>query len=149
MMPSLETARNACHLMWLSDGRIFALGGYDGINWFDSVEMINRCWTRDAKTSTKGAWRHVAPMLHTRCLFAAVQIHGVILVCGGFTNGGRNLASAEIFHPPPPGISKEMGQWTSIKPMKSPMQCFGGVVFDDTVFVFGTLLLIYLPFYNI
>lgn len=83
------------------------------------------------------AWRLVAPMLTARNLFGAVSSHNIILVAGGATAGATLLNSVEAFTPPAVGDSKDLGQWTTIQPMKSAMAVGSGLVWNGDIFLFG------------
>jgi len=136
-MPSLDRASADCQVVWLTDGRVFAIGGYaGGGEYLNSVEMTIREWSSESAAAR--IWRNVARMLTARYLFAAVAVHGLILVAGGETTGQVNLSSVELFTPPPAADPKALGQWTSMQPMPSSMWCYAGVASGESVFVFDS-----------
>lgn len=138
-MPSLAVARQGLRVVWLSDGRVFAIGGNEKDNaWFNTVEMITREWSTEGAGA--GIWRNVAGMLTARTFFGSITMHNLVLVAGGCTAGDATLSSVEVFTPPAATGTEDLGQWTGIKPMLSPMTCFAAVVYDEAVFVFGTLI---------
>ena len=56
------------------DGKIFALGGHDGLSIFDSVEQY------DPKTEQ---WTTATSMQTKRCRLGVSALRGKIYVCGG------------------------------------------------------------------
>jgi len=138
LMPPMERARCAFQVIWLSDGRIFAIGGWNDGEKLDSVEMLHREWAFDGETT--GKWRQCSPMLAARDDFAAVALHGkVVLVAGGFSFNGMWLDSVDLFTPPPAaGDPCALGQWTNLQPMQSaPQSQCTGVFSGGVVFIFG------------
>jgi len=133
-MPSLKMGRSNCRVVWLPDGRVFAIGGYDERGFLNSVEMTRREWS--SEDAPAGDWRNVARMLTARPEFAADVVHGLILVAGGFTTGFLRLSSVELFTPPAAADPQALGQWTAMQPMSSPIACFAGVASGEAVFVF-------------
>jgi len=136
LMPAMETARLDFRVVWLPDGRIFAIGGWDGIQ-LDSVEMLYRDWAFDGETT--GTWRQCSPMLAARDDFAAVALHGeVVLVAGGCMSSGEWLDVVDLFTPPPAaGNPHALGQWTNLQPMQSAPRSWSiGVFSGGVVFIF-------------
>lgn len=70
-------------------GKIYALGGHNGLSIFDSVE----CY--DTMTDT---WKEVLPMLSKRCRLGVSTLGGKIYACGGY-DGSSFLKSVEVFDP--------------------------------------------------
>lgn len=138
-MPSLNVARYFLQVIWLKDGRLFTIGGFDNDNKaLNTVEMMTRVWNSGAEQKT--GWHLVAPMLNARCLCAAVLIHNVIIVAGGRITGDQKIASVEIFTPPAADDQQALGQWTNVQPMQSPTESLGGVFYGGEVLVFGTFI---------
>lgn len=144
-IPCLNLARAACRVVWLPDGRIFAIGGYAGekTGFSNSVEMTTREYFTDGVVAR--IWHNKARMLNARSTFAAVIAHGLILVAGGWTVGNVKLSSVECFTPPAASDPSALGQWTSILSMPSPMVCLAGVASGKAVFVFRRLILLHEP----
>lgn len=94
----------------------------------------------NTKTVGKGDWRQVAGMLTARSNFATIVVQNIILVAGGMTAGDVLLSSVECFTPPAVADNWNLGQWTSIQPMPMPLISFAGVLSDETVLIFGTLI---------
>jgi len=123
-MPPMKTKRAFFQVVWLPDGRIFAMGGAS-----NSVEMLHREWTFDGETTDQ--WRRCNPMRNARTNFSAVVLHGdVVLVAG--------VKSVELFTPPPAASDmRAMGQWTNLQLMPSfPSYTSSGVFSDGGVFIF-------------
>ena len=71
------------------NGKIYALGGHNGLSIFESVECLD--------TST-GKWAEVTPMLTKRCRLGVATLRGRIYACGGY-DGSSFLKSVEVFDP--------------------------------------------------
>lgn len=136
-MPRLKTPRSCFQLVWLSDGRIFAIGGYNG-SYLSSAEMLIREWTSDGQMT--GQWQECISMLTKRADFAAVALRdAAVLVAGGDATSGGWLDRVELFVPPTMGYPRALGQWTEIQPMpSSPRRLCSAVFSNDAVFIFGT-----------
>jgi len=135
-MPHMETARTNFQVVWLPDGRIFALGG-ENAGCLKSVEMLNREWQFEGQTT--GEWRQCSCMLTARRGFAAVVLHDeYVLVTGGQTCYGYCLASVDLFTPPPAvNDPYAVGQWTCLQSMQSvPSDFCTGVFSGGAVFIF-------------
>ena len=70
-------------------GKIYALGGHNGLSIFDSVESY------DVNTDR---WTEVVPMLSKRCRLGVATLGGMIYACGGY-DGSAFLKSVEVFDP--------------------------------------------------
>jgi len=133
-LPSLDVARHLLRIVWLPDGRAFAIGGGDGKQMcYNNVEMMTCGWNTDWVGDS--VWRKVAEMLNARSVFAAIVLHDLVFVAGGKTTGGVVISSVELFTPPAVDDQLALGQWTDIQPMLSPMYCFSGVVFGEAVLI--------------
>ena len=70
-------------------GKIYALGGHNGLSIFESVEVYD---------PNKGSWTEVVPMLSKRCRLGVATLGGKIYACGGY-DGSAFLKSVEVFDP--------------------------------------------------
>jgi kelch-like protein 18 len=70
-------------------GKIYALGGHNGLSIFESVEEY------DTATDT---WSESVPMLSKRCRLGVSTLNGKIYACGGY-DGSSFLKSVECFDP--------------------------------------------------
>lgn len=135
-MPPMETARLDLKVVWLPDGRIFAIGGRD-VNDLNSVEKLSRGWAFNNETADQ--WSRCSSMLNARSAFSAVVLPDVtVLVAEGC--GWELTKNVELFIPPAPDDPQALGQWTQIQPMQStPSSRSTGVHLEGIVFVFGKL----------
>ncbi len=78
----MTTARGQCGAACLSDGRIFALGGSDGLNALRSVE----CYS---DLQGKSAWRAASFMHHRRNKPSVVAVKDSVIVMGGWDKIGH------------------------------------------------------------
>lgn len=142
-MPRLDHARCEFQVVWLSDGRIFAIGGWNGHYNMNSVEMLIRKWKFEGETT--GRWRPCSNMLTGRSYFAAVVLHDdVVIVAGGLNTDWEWLQSVELFTPSAAGDPSSTSQWTNLQPMQSaPRGACSGVLSDGFIFIFGSF---FLPF---
>jgi N-acetylneuraminic acid mutarotase len=100
---ALSTPRKLLPFVALADGRVLAVGGYDGSRTLTSCELFD---------PATGAWRATGAMRVARRNHAAVRLaDGRVLVVGG-THGVAQgaLASAEVYDP-------ATGAWTEVAPM--------------------------------
>ena len=70
-------------------GKIYALGGHNGLSIFDSVELFD---------TQSGVWSETVPMLSKRCRLGVATLNGKIYACGGY-DGSSFLRSVECFDP--------------------------------------------------
>jgi N-acetylneuraminic acid mutarotase len=82
------------------NGKIYALGGYDGSSFFNIAEVY------DPSTNT---WTMIAPMGTARAGLAATTVNGKIYALGG-TDGSSTFNIAEAYDP-------STNTWTTIAPM--------------------------------
>ncbi len=110
----MQTPRTNFGLVWVPDGRIFAIGGNTGPEGTTAtVEMLDRCDVQSATTST-ATWSYVAPLPTARQCHAVTFLEGKVIVAGGI--GVRGVECFRL----PSGVDK-IGQWTSIYPLPKPM----------------------------
>ncbi|XP_052435689.1 kelch-like protein 10 [Carassius gibelio] len=93
---TLEDERpRAYHGTAVLDEFVYCVGGYDSVEYFNSVRKLNLI------TQT---WHEVAPMYERRCYVSVAALDGFIYAIGGFDGHGR-LKSAERYDP-------DTNQWT-------------------------------------
>lgn len=127
-MPELQSPRYDFNVVWLPDGRIFAIGGFSGAH-LRSVEMLVRNWAFSGLTET--SWRHITPMKSPRSDFAVVVWRDVVLVAGG------NSETIELLTPPALSEPRARGQWTEIRLIESPLCGCTGALSDGNILIFG------------
>lgn len=97
---NLEYPR-AYHGAAFLNGYVYCIGGFDRVEYFNSVCRL------DMTTST---WREVSPMHHRRCYVSVTVLNGCIYAMGGY-DGHVRLSTAERYQP-------NINQWTLIAPMQ-------------------------------
>ncbi|CAK9302575.1 unnamed protein product [Gordionus sp. m RMFG-2023] len=83
------TSRPAYHGMVFLNGFIYVIGGYDGTDYFSTVQSF------DPETEE---WKLVAPMHKPRCYVSVACYNGRIYAIGGY-NGVQRMASGEKYNP--------------------------------------------------
>lgn len=89
----MATARTGSGATLLPNGKVLAVGGYDGINFLSSAELY------DPDT---GTWNATANMVEARAIPSSTLLpNGKVLVAGGCNNEFcvPSLASAELYTP--------------------------------------------------
>ncbi len=118
----LPTARGALAAAWL-DGKIFAIGGYDGRRSLAVVEVY------DPVTDT---WQSVASLSTPRDHLAAVAVDGRVYAIGGRVDLDyrHNLAVVEAYDP-------ASGRWHEVAPLPTPRSGIAAAVLNGMVLVVG------------
>ncbi len=112
-LPKMQTPRADFGVVWVPDGRIFAIGGNTGPDGTTAtVEMLDCCDVH--KAANTGTWSYVAPLPTARQCHAVTFLEGKIIVAGGIGERGVECFSL-------PSSVNKMGQWTSIYPLPKPM----------------------------
>ncbi|VDN99040.1 unnamed protein product [Rodentolepis nana] len=136
VIPSMTECRSAGGVVALEDGRLFAIGGHNGLPIFASVECYHRrghhmppstSSNPNATPFTPGirrVWRQVAPMLHSRCRHGVAVLRGRIFAAGGY-NGCHFLRSVEMYDPTSSALvsmngEPGLGQWTEVASLSTP-----------------------------
>ena len=86
--PELGVARRNCCGASLGDGRVFAVGGFDGSSILTSVEAY------DPRMKN---WMDIPPMAAGRSSATACEVGGKLWVLGG--SSGQRLRTVEVFDP--------------------------------------------------
>ena len=111
----LNTPRDSAAAATGPDGRIYAIGGFDGVHSLSSVEAY------DVATNK---WSPVASMATPRADLAAVAVHdGTIYALGG-SHGGTVHSSVEIYNP-------SRDNWTPGPTMTSRRMQFAAAIGPD------------------
>ncbi len=111
----MHEARANFKVIWVPDGRLFAIGGkFRSGAPTTTVEMLDTsCLGNNATSASRGGWSFVASMAHPR------ESHGVALLDGKLVAvGGINESSVEVFTVP--AEDNVLGQWSTIYPLPSP-----------------------------
>ena len=98
-MPPMRTKRCRLGVATLK-GRLYAVGGYDGSSFLDSVERfdVDSC-----------QWVKVASMRVKRSRVAVAASHGRLFAVAGY-DGQTKLSSTEMYDP-------ESDSWTFVSPL--------------------------------
>lgn len=102
------------------DGKIFAVGGGNGVECFSDVEMFD---------SDIGRWIPTRSMLEKRFALAAVELNGAIYATGGF-DGKNYLNSAERFDP-------REHSWFRIANMNTRRGCHSMAALNEKLYSLG------------
>ncbi|MCK9357567.1 MAG: hypothetical protein M0R22_10580 [Dehalococcoidia bacterium] len=107
------------------DGRVYALGGFDGSRQTETCEAYD---------PREGAWTDIAPMRVGRDQFGVAVAQGCVYVFGGSDGGSRSgsvLAGSEVFDP-------AAGKWRETAPMPGACAGAAAVAVDDSrIWLFG------------
>ncbi|XP_026869845.2 kelch-like protein 6 [Electrophorus electricus] len=109
------------HKMAVLGGKIYALGGFDGIQRLKCVEAydpFHNCWTK------------ATSLLLSVSSFSATSYGRCIYVIGGGPNGKLATNSLQCFEQP-------ANKWTLKNPMPIEAKCTNAVTFRDSIFVAG------------
>jgi len=75
MGPNMNKQRSAAGVVEVK-GRIFALGGHNGLSIFESVELLDDPLGLTGQ-SESSVWRESAPMLSKRCRLGVASLNGI------------------------------------------------------------------------
>ncbi|XP_071963035.1 kelch-like protein 28 [Antedon mediterranea] len=106
------------HAAAVLQGKIYALGGYDGETYMRSVE----CYC-----PSTNQWSVSPPMLKSRSFFRAVVANGMLYVIGGC---GQDINSVERYDP-------DTESWQMVAPMADKRIDFGVAVLHNCIYVVG------------
>ena len=102
------------------EGKLYAIGGFDGTNRLDSAEVY------DPETDE---WSIIPSMKERRSALGCVAFESQIFVCGGY-DGLASLNSCEVFNP-------EKKTWLRISTMNKSRSAGAVCVFEGSIFIFG------------
>nr|XP_055033979.1 kelch-like protein 10 isoform X2 [Misgurnus anguillicaudatus] len=117
--PEVDTQR-AYHGTVVLDGFVYCIGGFDGVNYFNSVRKFD---------ITNQTWHEVAPMYERRCHVSVTVLDGHIYAMGGY-DGNIRLNSAERYDP-------KTNQWSLIASMNEHRSDAGAVTLHGKVYICG------------
>ncbi len=119
----MNVARMRLTVDWLTDGRMFAIGGDTTINNpSNTVEVLHWPWNSDKPTEP--GWISLAPLLTPRLKHGSAFVSGKLVVAGGDKEG-----STECFTLPCTAFPK--GQWTKIRPVHEDAKLVGMLPFGE------------------
>ncbi|KAK9124635.1 hypothetical protein Sjap_014237 [Stephania japonica] len=117
--PSLSQ-RKGCLASATLFGKIFAVGGGNGVTCFPDVEVFD---------PIMGKWTFNQPMLQKRLSPAAVDFNGTLYVVGGY-DGNSYLSSVEQFDP-------REGHWSRLPAMKCCRGSHSLAVLNEKIYALG------------
>ncbi|KAL7879325.1 hypothetical protein SRHO_G00015790 [Serrasalmus rhombeus] len=109
------------HKMAVVGGKVYVMGGFDGVQRLSSVEAydpFHNCWTE------------TAPLMFSVSSFSAASYGKCIYVIGGGPNGKLATNSVQCFDP-------AANKWTPKSPMPVEAKCTNAVTFRDSIYVVG------------
>uniref|UniRef100_A0A8C7IIT1 Kelch like family member 10 n=2 Tax=Oncorhynchus kisutch TaxID=8019 RepID=A0A8C7IIT1_ONCKI len=115
-----EESPRAYHGAAYLNGFVYCVGGFDSVDYFNSVRKFNPV-TR--------TWHQVAPMHSRRCYVSVAVLDGCIYAMGGF-DGYVRLNTAECYEP-------ETNQWTLIAPMHEQRSDASATTLHGKVYICG------------
>nr|7ON6_A Chain A, SAKe6AE [synthetic construct] len=127
LVAPMKTRRSGVGVAVL-DGRIYAVGGYDGSP--DGHTHLNSVEAYDPETDT---WSLVAPMKTRRSGVGVAVLDGRIYAVGGYDgspDGHTHLNSVEAYDP-------ETDTWSLVAPMKTRRSGVGVAVLDGRIYAVG------------
>ncbi|XP_043911379.1 kelch-like protein 10 [Protopterus annectens] len=101
-------------------GYMYIMGGFNGVNYFNSVRRFD---------PVKKTWQEVAPMHSKRCYVSVTVLNDLIYAIGGF-DGYTRLNTAERYEP-------ETNQWTLISPMHEKRSDASAATLNGKVYICG------------
>ncbi|XP_078521598.1 kelch-like protein 6 isoform X1 [Lissotriton helveticus] len=109
------------HKMAVLGGRLYVIGGFDGIQRVNSVEIydpFHNCWTE------------AAPLAFNVSSFAAASYEKKLYVIGGGPNGKLATDKTQCYDP-------SVNKWTVRAPMPVEAKCINAVSFHNHIYVVG------------
>ncbi|NXC41415.1 KLH10 protein, partial [Penelope pileata] len=115
-----EESPRAYHGTAFLKGFIYIIGGFDSVDYFNSVKRFD---------PVKKTWHQAAPMHSRRCYVSVTVLNNFIYAMGGF-DGYMRLNTAERYEP-------ETNQWTLIAPMHDQRSDASAATLYDKVYICG------------
>ncbi|KAK6486223.1 kelch-like protein 35 [Huso huso] len=112
------------HKMAALQGRLYAVGGFDGLDRMGSVERYS---------SFSNEWLPVAPLLEAVSSAALVSCGEMLYLIGGAVNDFSNTNKVQCYDP-------VENQWAYVSPAPFTLRCINAVSFNGTIYVMGGLV---------
>ncbi|XP_048398280.1 kelch-like protein 6 [Stegostoma tigrinum] len=109
------------HKMAVLSGKVYAVGGFDGISRLNSVEAYD---------PFHNCWSEVVPLLVNVSSFAATTYQKKLYVIGGGPNGKLATDRTQCYDP-------TVNKWSLKSPMPVEAKCINAVTFNDHIYVVG------------
>ncbi|XP_071824910.1 kelch-like protein 18 [Apostichopus japonicus] len=118
-MKSMTTPRSRVGVTVLN-GKLYAVGGYDGISRLNTVEVFD---------PIANEWWDVKAMNHKRSALGVTALGSRVYACGGY-DGDSSLSSVECYDP-------ETNRWYVVSDMTKSRSAAGVALLDNEIFVVG------------
>ncbi|KAJ7319742.1 hypothetical protein JRQ81_019253 [Phrynocephalus forsythii] len=112
------------HKMATLHGKIYAVGGYDGVHRLASVECYDPFSNR---------WASLPPLPEAVSSAAVAPCLSKIYVIGGAVGGGTSTSKVQCYNP-------EENTWSLLSPSPFSQRCIEAVTLDGSIYVAGGLL---------
>ncbi|XP_033005843.1 kelch-like protein 6 [Lacerta agilis] len=109
------------HKMAVLGGKVYVIGGYDGIQRINSVETYD---------SFHNCWSEAAPLMVNVSSFGAASYKKKLYVIGGGPNGKLATDKTQCYDP-------ATNNWTLKSPMPVEAKCVNATSFHDHIYVVG------------
>ncbi|KAA0719454.1 Kelch-like protein 6 [Triplophysa tibetana] len=109
------------HKMAVLGGKVYVLGGFDGIHRLNSVEAYDPFHNN---------WTEAAPLMLSVSSFSAASYDKMIFVIGGGPNGKLATNNMQCF-------DSKLNKWNLKCPMPTEAKCTNAVTFKDDIYVVG------------
>ncbi|TFK06247.1 zona pellucida-like domain-containing protein 1 [Platysternon megacephalum] len=109
------------HKMAVLGGKVYVVGGFDGIQRINSVETYD---------PFHNCWSEAAPLMVNVSSFAAASYKKKLYVIGGGPNGKLATDKTQCYDP-------AMNNWSLKSPMPVEAKCINAVSFRDHIYVVG------------
>ncbi|XP_034989114.1 kelch-like protein 6 [Zootoca vivipara] len=109
------------HKMAVLGGKVYVIGGYDGIQRINSVETYD---------SFHNCWSEAAPLMVNVSSFGAASYKKKLYVIGGGPNGKLATDKTQCYDP-------ATNSWTLKSPMPVEAKCVNATSFHDHIYVVG------------
>ncbi|XP_039616811.1 kelch-like protein 6 [Polypterus senegalus] len=109
------------HKMAVLGGKVYVIGGFDGIQRQNSVEAYD---------SFHNCWTQAAPLMLNVSSFAASAYNEKLYVIGGGPNGKLSTDKTQCFDP-------STNEWSFKSPMPVEAKCINAVTFKEHIYVAG------------
>ncbi|XP_056465852.1 kelch-like protein 10 [Gadus chalcogrammus] len=115
-----DEAPRAYHGVVSLGGALYCVGGFDGVQYFNSVRRFDLAARR---------WHQAAPMHAQRCYVSVAALDGCVYAMGGY-DGHTRLSSLERYQP-------EENQWTPLASMHEQRSDASATSLHDKVYICG------------
>ncbi len=127
----MKESRCRFGVAWLPDGRLFAVGGNQGLGKVTATVEMLACGDWNSPKGGASDWQYMAPLPSPRENHAVAVSRGKIVVAGG-----SDTTEVTVFTPPT--SASPLGQWSTIDSLPRPQNLFSLVAVQDGLIGVGT-----------